>query len=468
MLLTTCHHLQISHSQSNIILTDGYGGTGGKYYTILNQGRISHISARIFNLTYDINVNTLVIKDWNSDKQNTSKPTQQLGWCTNDEEVTSDICDFTLSPDDYFIGYTIYASLNHSIHGLQLYSRNGNTYSCIGDSIKYNVTKYTNTYNYSKTNFYYLSGWNIRFGCWIDYISLQFTKYDNNTSITTTLPPKKQPTLNEGGVVGQTSVTIQNGTSAANDDVPSQDNALWLKIVITIVGFIIAAGLFVLIIRGRKKDKMENMSDAKSKSIMHPKSESVIHINMNEENGKKSEKNNMSRANVAENDMPRPTLSNRELVHSNSKQFSAQNMRNLGSVDSNIAIQSGYSSVNGTGDGIAAADGGQNGYYVDEKADSNVVVIRHNGKSMDVNMSGNKEYDPYEYTPRPYDEDNDDMEQKYLDEGTTDESPTDEGSGKSDEGTNTGGSDREYKSPGNGKEKTLQGNDDENDNNSLR
>ena len=112
------------------ILSQWYGNLGGIEYNALNQGRI--------NADND----DLQIRNWTSDNQTIFDQTQYgIG-------SRRDPCPpVILPPDDYIIGFKIYENPDlkqpnftfdgtFDVGGLELYTLNGLTFSCIGSLLK--------------------------------------------------------------------------------------------------------------------------------------------------------------------------------------------------------------------------------------------------------------------------------------------------------------------------------------------
>lgn len=158
----------------------------------LDQGRINAIIEwGIFKNTagnkphYE---NALVIKQWSSESQTILN--QEYG---DTEDI--EYCDpFTLSPDDYIIGYTIWTDFRYGgVFGLEFETLYGSIYSCYDESkiVDGNVAPWSELYECFdfEENFYFLTGWKIVSGLIIDSISFEFTKK------TKTLSPTPYPTF---------------------------------------------------------------------------------------------------------------------------------------------------------------------------------------------------------------------------------------------------------------------------------
>eukprot|EP01084_Bolivina_argentea_P249101 416870_1 len=157
------------------------------YYYDYDQGRLNGIS----NWGYmSDNYEGLFIKSWSADHQTSNHEFGQP-----DITYTTPCDPFSLPDNDYITGYKIYFD-DTFVFGLELYTLKGSNYSCVrpdtatskrSDYISYEC-------NTGGSSFYYLSGWQVNSGWWIDQIKLQFTKYQTNSPTTQPTQPTFQPT----------------------------------------------------------------------------------------------------------------------------------------------------------------------------------------------------------------------------------------------------------------------------------
>ena len=127
------------------------------------------------------------IKEWSSDIQSNSKSYGN----TAGVECTG----FALSHDDYITGYTIYFDSKY-VYGLRFYTLNGQRYECFA-SVYDEINNVTNTTHHPTCGGwpYYLIGWNMKSGAWIDQIQFQFALlHENITLAPTTSDPSSAPT----------------------------------------------------------------------------------------------------------------------------------------------------------------------------------------------------------------------------------------------------------------------------------
>eukprot|EP01083_Nonionella_stella_P106791 308501_1 len=172
--------------QCSRLSTPIYGGDGGEFYSVLNQGRVYAM------LDWGLASNKyLQIRGWKSD--------WQMADTIYGTGTERSLCTpFSLSSDDYITGYHIWFD-SHGISGVQFLTRNGLTLSCIGldDST---TTSYSNNYLYGPFNFSYLTGWNVWSGSMIDQIQFQFADSLLTASPTQipsahSVPPSAIPTI---------------------------------------------------------------------------------------------------------------------------------------------------------------------------------------------------------------------------------------------------------------------------------
>ena len=147
-----------------------YGGTGGNEYSIIDQGRITGID------TWGLNdVWGLTIRNFTSDSQNLpSNASERFGGWSWDYATFNPCTPFTLSDDDYIIGFKIY--YDNRIYGLDFYTKSGFTYNCSDDNPSATYTAIEMYDECSVGEFRYLSGFNTRAGDIIDAFQPQFTK----------------------------------------------------------------------------------------------------------------------------------------------------------------------------------------------------------------------------------------------------------------------------------------------------
>ena len=166
MILYTIHSLN-----AQIILVQTYGKSSSTTPpTALNQGRINAINDWGIHLSSCYN---LYITNWTSENQ-----TKSDNYGTQSAHTTP--CTKLLVSSN---AYKIYQSLNnHTINGLQFFTRNGYIHSCLGN-ISNSSSSNLMLFNESHHNFWYLTGRNICSGSFIDKIQFQFTQKSTQKSI---------------------------------------------------------------------------------------------------------------------------------------------------------------------------------------------------------------------------------------------------------------------------------------------
>ena len=172
-------------------LTAYYGNQVFNTYSALNQGRITSFGEWECWVDSGNNKYEWKFRDWTSDSKTVSDSDDNYG-NGNEQGV---ICqDFTLSSDDFIVGYTIYTNgASGSITGLVLNTRNGETYECV---CRYS-TSYTASYNNGTYDFWYLTGWNLRAGnVNVESMQFQFTKSTLTAPPTSNSPTTNTPTFN--------------------------------------------------------------------------------------------------------------------------------------------------------------------------------------------------------------------------------------------------------------------------------
>eukprot|EP01083_Nonionella_stella_P314458 1132892_1 len=204
--------------QCSRLSTPIYGGDGGEFYSVLNQGRVYAM------LDWGLASNKyLQIRGWQSDSQTTNTV---YGVGTSRSSCTS----FSLSSDDYITRYQIWVSSN-GITGLKFWTRNDRIVSCIGTDST--TTSYAKNYEYGAFNFSYLTGWNVRSGSYIDQLQFQFTESSLTTSPTqvTNNPsqtPSQTPSSNTNNPSQTPSSNPTNRPISTNDPstIPSQAHSV--------------------------------------------------------------------------------------------------------------------------------------------------------------------------------------------------------------------------------------------------
>eukprot|EP01083_Nonionella_stella_P114283 337739_1 len=169
-----------SSTVENTLVTDAYGGSGGTWYDLLNQGRVYSIQGWGYHPDHD----GLHIKDWYADDQTEN---HVYGTASSHSSCTA----FTLDNDDFITGYKVWLHPDRQRPGrLELKTRNGNTYTCGYPDFDLGTASavYENSFNYAQYDFWYLTGWHIKGGANIGYLGFQFTRS------TMTVPPTSKPT----------------------------------------------------------------------------------------------------------------------------------------------------------------------------------------------------------------------------------------------------------------------------------
>eukprot|EP01083_Nonionella_stella_P203452 742350_1 len=193
--------------QCSRLSTPIYGGDGGEFYSVLNQGRVYAM------LDWGLASNKyLQIRGWQSDSQTTDTV---YGVGTSRSSCTS----FSLSSDDYITRYQIWVSSN-GITGLKFWTRNDRIVSCIGTTVSTDstTTSYAKNYEYGAFNFSYLTGWNVRSGSYIDQLQFQFTESSLTTSPTqVTNNPSQTPSSNTNNPSQTPSSNPTNRPISTND-----------------------------------------------------------------------------------------------------------------------------------------------------------------------------------------------------------------------------------------------------------
>jgi len=132
----------------------------------LNQGRV--YSMLNWGIVTSGGLDWIAIRDWHAEDQTTTRIYGNGAYfvpCT----------PFILDSGDFIVGVKTWRKPeNNWLQGLEFYTRNSNTYSCIIASTT-GAKIETYNYNYGPYNFAYLTGWTACTGAVIDDISFQFT-----------------------------------------------------------------------------------------------------------------------------------------------------------------------------------------------------------------------------------------------------------------------------------------------------
>ena len=185
LLLLLSHLSYIIEIDAQTQLTPYYGYQINNDESSLNQGRITSFGAwKCWGVSP---LCEWKFRDWTAD--NKTDYSDNYG----DDNERNVICQpFKLSPDDFIVGYTIYANgYEGRISGLKVDTRNSNSYSCVCRT----GNQYTVSFVYGPYDFWYLTGWNLKYGDQqVNAIQFQFTKYTMSAPSTTTLIPTISPT----------------------------------------------------------------------------------------------------------------------------------------------------------------------------------------------------------------------------------------------------------------------------------
>eukprot|EP01083_Nonionella_stella_P053327 141097_1 len=156
---------------SESIATTAYGGIGGEWHDLYNQGRIYAINDWGYR-NDDEWYKGLRISDWYSDNQ-TENYVYGIG------TLYTACADLVLSNHDFIVGYKMWIQATEGRPcRLEFNTRNGHTFGCGNPIFNLSTTTaiHEESFNYGEYDFWYLSGWHIKSGFHVVQLGFQFTK----------------------------------------------------------------------------------------------------------------------------------------------------------------------------------------------------------------------------------------------------------------------------------------------------
>eukprot|EP01084_Bolivina_argentea_P128393 226958_1 len=172
----------------NSLLTPEYGGSGGKFESYLDQGRVSGIL--YWGIKDDNNYNALIIRNWTSDSLNLNIILM------GDRIPTTNCTPFELPNTEYINGYRVMYNNIMSpqyVRFIGFHTSDNDEYICSANQsvLNQNDTVDTGWIIYPKM---FLSGFQGRWAWLIDSMSFQFTNVTSSPTITPSLYPTLNPT----------------------------------------------------------------------------------------------------------------------------------------------------------------------------------------------------------------------------------------------------------------------------------